>query len=394
MTAFRYAAARADGARVTGEVDALSRDAAAALLSARGLFPLRVDPRPAGAGVPWWRRPSVRDRATALQSLATLVGAGVPLERALAATVQVTIGPVAEALARVRTKVREGAALATALAAEPAVANGVTVGLIRAGERGVGLEAALAQAAAELEREAEAVARIRAALAYPVLLAVMGTISVAVIVLFVVPRFAAILGDLGQALPPATRILIAVSGFARHDAWILAAGFAATAVALGPELARHRLAVHRLLLDMPVVGSLRHALATARVTRTLAALLETGTPALAALAIAAESAGDEAVAERLAEARAAVAEGRALTMALDRARALTPAALPLVAIGEQSGRLAPLLAKAAAIESQRAERALRGLVGLLEPALIIAFAGVVAFVAAALLQAVYSVRPG
>src|SRR5439155_1119919 len=121
-------------------------------------------------------------------------------------------------------RVREGASLGTGLAQEHGLFSGVTVGLVRAGERGVGLDRALQQAAFQLEREAETVAKLRAALAYPMLLAVVGTISAGVIMLFVMPRFVALLSDLGQALPVATRILIGVSATARRFGLVIGAG--------------------------------------------------------------------------------------------------------------------------------------------------------------------------
>lgn len=392
MTAFRYQAARADGATVRGRLEAASRPAAAALLSARGLFPVLVEP--AAEGTAWWPpRPSVRARAIALQSLATLVDAGLPLEKALQGTEQVVSGRLRESVSRIREHVRQGRSLGAAMAEEAGVFSGVTLGLVRAGERGVGLGAALTQAATQLDREAESAARVRTALAYPALLAVAGSISVAVIVLFVVPRFAAILGDLGESLPAATRALIAISNLVRHDGLVLLALLVGASAAAATELKRRRRDLHRWLLGAPVIGSLRHSLATARVSRTLAVLLETGTPALQALSIAEESAGDLEVAARIARARDRVAEGAGMGAALAGTRALTSAALQLLAVGEQSGRVGAVMLKAADLDESRAERTLKVLVGILEPALIIAFAGMVAFVAAALLQAVYSVRP-
>jgi len=392
MTPFRYEAARADGATVRGRLEASSRPDAAALLSARGLYPVSVEPVEEASQ--WWRpRPSARARAIVVESLATLVDAGLPLEKALQATEQVATGRLRDALIRARGRVREGATLGAALSAEPGVFSGVTLGLVRAGERGVGLGPALQQAASQLDREAESASRVRAALAYPALLAVAGSISVAVIVLFVVPRFAAILGDLGETLPRATRLLIALSAAVRHYGVIIGAAVVGGLTIASAELTRRREAVHRWLLGLPVVGSLRLSLATARVARTLAVLLDTGTPALQALIIAEGAAGDAAVAARIARARDRVAEGTSLTAALTGTQALTSAALQLLAVGEHAGRVGPVLRKAADLDESRAERSLRVLVGLLEPALIVAFAAMVAFVAAALLQAVYSVRP-
>jgi type II secretory pathway component PulF len=221
MSVFRFEAARADGHAVRGRLDAPSRAEAAATLSARGLFPVRVEPASERAFTR--RHPSPRAVATVVQSLATLVDAGVPLAQALDATQKLARPPFNEALARVGARVRQGASLGTALAEEQGLVSGLTVGLVRAGERGVGLGPALLEAAAQLERQAETATRVRAALAYPLLLAGVGVVSVSLIVLFVVPRFAAILGDLGQELPPATRILIATSGASPYlvrSAWV------------------------------------------------------------------------------------------------------------------------------------------------------------------------------
>lgn len=387
MTAFRYEAARSDGGLVRGLLEAASEPAAAAVLSARGLYPLLVESAPVSVG-----RPSRRAQTTVFQSLAAFVDAGVPLERALEATKRVASGQLRESLGRVAQRVREGSSLGGALAAEGRFSP-VTVGLVRAGERGVGLGAALGQAAAQLEREAETEARVKSALTYPALLALVGSGAIALIVLFVIPRFAALLGDLGQALPAATRLLLALSDGARSYGLVLAAGGVGLAVVAVRAANEHRVAWHGWLLRVPVVGALRLAIASARASRTLGALLGSGTPALTALEIAREAAGDAAVATRVAAARSRVAEGQGLTAALEAAGALTSNAIQLAAIGEGSGRLPALLAKAADLDDHEAERRLKTLVSLLEPGLILMFAALVAFVAAALLQAVYALRP-
>jgi len=393
MATFRFEAARADGHAVRGRLEAASQSAAAAALSARGLFPVLVEPAGERGAPGIWRRPGARDRATALRSLATLVDAGVPLERALQATERVVAGELCETLGRASARVREGSSLGAALAAEGTVFSGVTIGLVRAGERGVGLGVALLQAAEQAEREAEMASRIRAALAYPVLLCAVGCISVGLIVVVVIPRFAAILGDLGQALPPATRVLIAMSNIVRGWGVALAVALVLLTAGVAQVIGSRRRAWHEQLLRAPVLGPLRHGFATSRVTRILSALLQTGTPALAALDIARDAAGDAAVAGRLERSRELVAQGEGLAAALRATGAITHTALQLATIGEGSGRLPALLRQAADLEEEQAERHLRSLVSLLEPALIVAFAAAVAFVAAALLQAVYSVRP-
>ena len=197
----------------------------------------------------------------------------VPLQKALQVTERVAAGALREALARVAARVREGHSLGAALEAESGLFSPVTVGLVRAGERGGGLAAALAQAAAQLERQDETVARVRAALAYPAILAVVGALSIVLMVLVVVPRFVALLGDTGAALPPATRLLLGMSTLARSHGALLLGGLAGAGVVAATFFGRHRSAWRSWALELPVAGRIRHGLATARVCRTLAALL-------------------------------------------------------------------------------------------------------------------------
>ena len=367
MTTFTYEAARADGAVIRGSLDALSEPDAAALLSARGLLPIAVNiPR---ATTKVFGRPSRRALATIFSGLAALVDAGIPLHKSLLAVEALAPPDLRLTLGRVDKRVHEGASLANAMADEATTFPPVVIGLIRAGERGVGLGAALHQVANQLEREAESVARVRAALAYPVLLLTIGTASVAIIGLFVIPRFAALLSDLGQTLPLATRVLLTSSDLLRHYGLMLAVLLVAIGLGLVRWTIDHRVTWHAFLLDLPIVGTLRQSLATTRITRTLGALLGTGTPALAALSTAREAAGDAAVAQRLDGARVRVAQGAGLSAALEASHVITDGALRLSAIGEASGKLPALLAKAADLEEQDADRRLKMLVSFLEPGL-------------------------
>ncbi len=394
MSGYRFRAARADGVMVNGVIEATSTEHASALVFDRGLFPVALSHEEDGDV----RRPSAsrRDLAIAFRSIAALVEAGVPLERALAASEPLTQGPLRQTFAVAREELRQGKSLAPALAAGRGTVPGVVLGMIRAGERGSQLGRALEQVATHLEQEAELVARVRQALAYPLLLAFVGTVSVLVIGTVVVPRFADLLGDLGQELPLATRLLLAGSTFLSHF-WMPLIALGAVAVSASVAWLRRprgRLWLDEALLSFPAVGKLRHALATARLARALGGMLRTGLPLLAALDAAREAAGDEAVAARLARSRERVACGAPLTASLEREAAVSYGALQLIAVGESSGQLGEMALRAGDLAAQEVERGLGTLVTMLEPALIMAFGGLVAFVAAALLQAVYSLRPG
>lgn len=391
MTAFRFRAARQDGEIVHGTVDAASSALALDLVSGRGLFPLELEESQA---TPRRNARATAELADVLGGLAALLEAGLPADRALVAASEAASPQLARALGAACERVREGAALSAALEATGVVPP-LVLGLLKAGERSGRLAAAVARAAAEVEREVETRARLRAALTYPAFLAVAGAVSVTAIAGFVVPRFAVLIGDQGRALPASTRLLLSASAFVTHAGPALLVVLAA----LGAAVVRwartpggaHTL--HERLLDVPLLGALRLRFATARACAALAGLLEAGVPILNALRHAGQATGDHAVLARLELARAEVERGERLAAALRRHEAVSPSALRLVTFGESSGRLAAFLAHAARLEATAAQRAIQRAVTLLEPALILLFGAIVAFVAAALFQAIYSVRP-
>ncbi len=389
---YRYRAARADGRLVSGLVRAGNEPQATAVLVDRGLHPVALEPAPPSTG---GRSAGRRELAIVFQSIAALVGAGVPLERAVAATEPLARGALRETLKQTRAHLREGKGLAQALGSGDGVVPPLVVGMLAAGERGSQLSRALNQVAAQLELEADLVGRVRQALAYPAVLALVGGASVVVITAIVVPKFAELLADVGGDLPTSTRLLLEISGFVSRNAVVLGVlGAAAMATAVAwVRTPGGRLLVARSLLAVPLIGSLRQALATARWGRALSGMLEAGMPLLPALAAARDAAGDPAVGERLDRVHSRVAEGQELTASLEREEALAPSAMRLVAVGESSGALARMADRAGDLAAAEADRTLAALVTLLEPALVVVFGGLVAFVAAALLQAVYSLKP-
>lgn len=389
---FRYRAAAANGRIERGVVLATCREAAMDLLAERGLATLNVTPQFRGT----WRRP-IRgdDVAVVFRNVATLVAAGVPIERALAASESVVSPSLAAAIVAVRKLIREGHPVSAALGAMPNVFPRSTVGVVLAAERGGLLADACAAVAAQLEEAAQIRARVRAAMAYPILILLVGLATVGVMGTVVVPRFAAILTDVGSELPPATRALLGVSEFLRVAGLplLLAGAVGAPLAARWIDAPAVRPRVDRALLRLPLVGSIRLGFASARVCRALGGMLGSGMSLLPALDAAADATGDEEVTRRLAAARDRVAHGTSLTAALREEQALSASALQLVGVGESSGSLSPMLGRAATVVGEQAERALRTAVALLEPALVVALGVVVTGVAAALLQAVYGIRP-
>ena len=390
---YRFRAARPDGRIVTGRLRAATGAQAAGVLLSRGLEAVELSEAPDEV-----RRAAVsrRELAVVFRGLASLVDAGLPLERAMHAAERLARAPLRDCLADARGHLSEGQTLARALEAQDGVVPPLVLGALAAGERAGRLALTLEQVAVQLELEADLANRIRHALAYPLLLLAAALGSLLVIGIVVVPKFAELLEESGQPLPPATRLLLQSSGFLTGH-WLILILTIAAAIAAGAAWLRRpggRRALHELLLGVPVLGPIRLGMATARLSRALASSLEAGMPLLAGLQLCGGAAGDLEVAARVSRARERVAGGEALATALEREAAMAPMALQLVALGEAGGRLADMLRRAGDLAAQETERALATAVAVLEPALVVLLGGFVTFVAAALLQAVYGLRPG
>ncbi len=392
MIAYRFTAVRRDGSREQGVIEAATRDAAVALLGSRGVFATDLaEPTLSQRRV----RASAEDLALGLRALVTVLSSGVPLSRALAMLDELVPESWQVALPELRRRVEQGERLGAALEASPLPFPPQVIGIVSAGEAGSGLAAATESAAQLLEQRAAMRAALRNALAYPCMLAVAGSASVALLIGFVLPRFAELLTDYGQTLPLSTRFVLAVGAFARAALIPTIVALAVVLVLLPAWLAQHdRIRrLQSLVLRLPAIGAIRHSTATAHACSALAALLSSGVPIGVALVHAARASGDREIEARVARAREAIATGERIATALQRGGAFTTTAIRLVRVGEETGQLAQMAAHAARIESTNALQRLQRLTRGLEPVLILLFGGVVMIVAAALLQAMYGLRP-
>lgn len=393
-TTYRYRAVLPDGSPTSGTIFAQSRDRALVLLQDRGWYP--VDVRVAGRLAQGKRTIPQTDLALGLRVLATLLDSGLSVKRTLEAFGDLAPDSWQPGLASIRDSVRDGKTLADALAFSPLNVPPLVIGILHAGEAGSGLARAVLRAAEIIERSTATRAAVRGALAYPMLLAVAGSLSMALLIGVVLPRFAAILTELNQTLPTTTRLVLGAAAIVRTVAipgFVCTLGlFAAWSVWTRTE--RGRAEWHALLLGLPFVGAVRRSVATSRASAALASLLDSGVPLASALPHAGRASGDAAEERMLSAARELIVHGERPSAAFQRTGSLTSTAVRLVGAGEESGHLARMLDHASRLEADRAEQAVRGAVRLLEPALILGFGGAVALVAAALLQAVYAVRPG
>jgi type II secretory pathway component PulF len=397
-TAYRYQVVDRAGRRLRGQEAASSPDALAQALTARGLLVVRVEQTNTAQPQRSISISGSRSRGglETARALAALLGAGLPVARALAAAEAMVAPSLVPTLRDARERVERGEALAAALAAQSGLFPAVGIGLIRAGERSGNLAPAFGRLAGQLERQDALRSRLLSISIYPLLLATGGGVAVLVLLFVVLPRFAELLQGTGMTLPRSTLFVLGVADLLNH-AWPALLGLAAALVALIAWTAASpagRRVQAQLLLATPGIAHVRRELLAARFARLLAVLAGGGAPLLGALEGTAESLNDPLAREEADRVRTRVREGATLHRGLEESTIFPPMLARLVALGEETGRLPEFLGKAADLLEERTERLLQRLVSLAEPAMIIVFGGIVGFVALSLLQAVYSINTG
>lgn len=334
-------------------------------------------------------RPSTSDVAVLTRQLATLVGAGIPLFESLAALVeQVENEQLKRALTQVREQVREGTSFAKALEAHPTIFPPLYVNMVRAGEASGTLQQVLERLTAFLESQAKLKGKVTSALAYPILMAIIGTTLVSILMVAVVPNVTTIFASMDQALPWYTALLITTSDFMSSYWWLLL-----SLLALGIYLFRRWLRTTKgkltwdgFVLKVPVFGKVILMLSIARFARTLSTLLASGVALLGAMDIVANVLGNAALEKVVHEAISSIREGQSIAEPLKRSGRFPPIVTHMITIGEKSGQLESMLQSVSDAYDTEVENRVQMLTSLLEPLIIVMMGSVVGFIAVSILM--------
>jgi general secretion pathway protein F len=384
MPRFRYRAARQDGELIEGEIEAADREGAARRLQLDGNVPIQIDAagvqavkaRSAGDGRRA-RRTSSADIDLFTLELATLLRAGLSLAQALDTLSALIDNPaMAQIAAAVNNEVRAGKALSSALEQADPGFDRFYCNMVRAGESSGALDIALERLAEFRANRRELRQALTSALIYPAILLGLALVAVAVLLAFVVPQFTELFAEAGRELPLLTRIVAGAGDLVTHWWWLILLLLAAAAWWLRRDWSNPagRARWDARLIRLPLIGGLIRKLQTARFTRTLSTLLLNGVNLLPALEIAKEIVGNAVMAQALGNVTRRVREGEGLAKPLADAEVLPALATQLIRLGETSGKLEPLMAQVADIYERDVQTALKRLLTLAEPVIIITIA--------------------
>ena len=398
MPLYRYKALNTRGEMLDGQMEAASDGEVVLRLQEQGHLPVEARLASEGGGGTAWRnlfrpKPFAGQRLVQFtQQLATLLGAGQPLDRALTILLELPEDEAARrTIADIRDLVRGGAALSTALERQHGTFGRLYINMVRAGEAGGTLHETLARLADYLERARALQGRVINALIYPAILLVMVTLSLLFLLGFVVPQFAAMYDSLDAELPLFSRLVVGAGLFVR-DWWIVLVVAPALLLWWFDRKRREpafRARLDEWLLRQKFAGPLVAKIETARLARTLGVLLRNGVPLLTALGIGRNVLGNRVLAEDVEHAAEEVKNGVGLSTALARGKRFPRLALQMIQVGEESGALDSMLLKTADTFEAETGLALDRMLAALVPVVTLALAMVVGVVILAVLTPIY-----
>ncbi len=404
MAQFTYKATNNKGSTVSGTVEATDRSAAISALTHENLKPISVKEKREGANSldgfsSKFLRNKVKPDVLVIftRQLSTMVGAGVPLLRALNALYQHADNPLLKStLEQVATDVQGGASLADALEKHPAVFNDVYVNMVRAGEAAGILEDVLKRLAMQQEKSATIRKKVKGAMIYPAVLLSVTTIAFFGLMIFVIPNIGKIIKDIGgedAELPALTQVMLGISDFTVSYWYIvLAVGFGiffGTSRYLRTKGGKKNF--HKLILKVPIVKGIIRKVAVARFARTFSSLMGAGVTVLAALKVTGKAIGNTVYEDFLNHAAEEVKNGKQLSEVISKSDLFPDIVGQMLAVGEETGKTDTVLVKVADFYEEEVDVAVNSLSSIIEPLMIIVLGAMVGLVAASVMGPITSI---
>jgi type II secretory pathway component PulF len=405
MAVYKYKGYDASGQAVNGEIACASVEEAERRITAQDVSIVAIGPAKAGksstideSGEPVARQKGKRisdnEASVILENLAVMAETGVPFIEALEAVAAGAKTPkIGKALYDMKTEIVGGRSLASAMRTATSLFPPLVSDMVKVAEEGGSLSNSLHAAAAHLERAADMRRRVMNAMLYPIVMASISAITVLVLILFVMPRFAAVFDKIGADIPATTKLMLSAGNAFRDYPLQSSGGAVALVIALWlvfrTQAARN--IACKVVRRAPVIGPLLKNLALSRSFQSIATLLAGNVPLVSAMEHGANIAGDERVRQGLLTARQAVEEGSSLSTALGDTGEFPPGLVQLASVGERTGRLGPLMATCASSLERESDSKLKALVSIVEPLMIVIMGATVGTITVSIISPIYSV---
>jgi type IV pilus assembly protein PilC len=380
LSTFDYQVRDRSGKLITGQLEADSQAAVASKLTSMGYAPIKIDEvKVKGLNteirMPGSNRVKLKDLSIFSRQFATMINSGLSLIRSLSILHEQTENrKLAETIDEIRGQVEGGSSLSQAIAQHEKVFPKLYVAMVRAGETAGMLDQVLLRVAAMYEADVKLRSKIKSAMTYPVIVFVMAVLLSTVMLIFIVPTFAAMFDDLGGELPILTRMLVAASNFVTSPLGVLtyivlpAALWFSYKRIRSTEKGRYSLDVMKLRL--PVFGPLFHKIALTRFARNLSTLMAAGVPILQALEITAETVNNGPIADAVKDVQDSVRQGESIARPLSQHDIFPPMVVQMIAVGEETGNVDGMLGKISDFYDVEIESTTESLTALMEPLMI------------------------
>jgi type IV pilus assembly protein PilC len=396
---FAYRVRTKEGRVLEGKMEAGGEAAVATKLRSQGMTPIQIS-KDSKASMKMElhilpQRVKLKDLAIFSRQFATMINSGLSLLRALNILAEQSENPkLAETIKSVRDDVERGSSLSAAMSKFPKVFNNLFVSMVRAGETGGQLDTVLMKVADTYENEHKLRQKVKSAMTYPIAVLGISVLLLIVMLIFIVPTFAAMFDGLGGELPLPTQILVTLSENAKFVvplAFVVAIG-----AFIGYKKAYRsnedfRLKADQLKLKIPVFGGLFNKISVARFTRMLGLLLKSGVPVLQALDIVGEATGSEVITRASRDVRESVRTGETMAAPLASHKVFPPMVIQMISVGEDTGALDSMLDKIADFYDQEVESMTESLVSLIEPIMIAVLGGIVGGMVIALYMPMFKI---
>ncbi|MCD4655520.1 type II secretion system F family protein [bacterium] len=402
MPYFKYKATERTGKMSTGVMEVVSKSAVIQKLRDQNMLPISVE-ETKGSGSKtsfefdfskFVSRVKLRDVMDFTSKLSTLIDAGVPLDRSLSISTELTENPKMKGIVRdIRRKVQGGASFGDALGQHPKVFNRLFVNMVRSGESGGVLDTILQRLTGFLEESEELRQEIISQSIYPALLVMVSGVVVTLMVTFVLPKFTVIFDSMGADLPLPTKILVNSVNVLKQS-WYFILAAIAISIAMFKQYINSpdgRLKWDNLKLRFPLVGPLLQKIEIARFSRTLGTLVRSGVPILQALSIVKETVTNQVIAKSLLSVYSKLKEGGGLATPLKETGCFPPLAVHMIAVGEETGSFESMLLKVADTYEKDVRVTIKRVMAAIEPAMIVLMGGLIGFIVLSMLMAVFSV---